>query len=209
MSPIDISMPIRASMPVFPGDPATTLVKDRSIERGDPFDLSVLTLGTHSGTHLDPPSHFLPKGASVDAIDLAVLNGPCRVVRVPDGQSSVFPSDLAPLPPGTERVLFRTSNSRRWAHDEPFFADFVDLSPPAAKRLIELGVRLVGIDALSIESDPTMGYPVHRSLLSNGVVILEGVLLDGVDGDRYTLHCLPLRIVDGDGGPCRAVLDAA
>ena len=207
MATVDITMPIRPSMPVFPGDPATRLEPERSIERGDAYSLSVLTLGTHSGTHIDPPSHFLPRAATLDGIDLTALNGPCRVVRIPDGQSSVFASDVKDLPSGTQRVLFKSANSRRWANGEPFFADFVDVSPSAAKALIERGVRLVGIDALSVESDPTLGYPVHRALLSNGVVILEGLLMGDVSGEDHSLRCLPLRIADGDGGPCRAILD--
>jgi arylformamidase len=207
MRTIDLSMPIGASTPTFPGDPETVLVRERAIDRGDAYNLSLLSFGTHTGTHIDPPSHFVPGGATLEEIDLEVLNGPCEVVRVSEGQSSVFPSDLEKVPVGTERVVFRTSNSERWAKGEGFFSDFVDLSPPAAAGLVDRGVRLVGIDSLSIESDPTVTFPVHRALLSRGVLILEGLLLGQAAPGPHRLRCLPIRIASGDGGPCRALLD--
>ncbi|HEV2519622.1 MAG TPA: cyclase family protein [Thermoplasmata archaeon] len=206
---IDISMPLGPSTPSYPGDPPIRIESVYSTARGAQFNVSVLEMGTHSGTHVDPPSHFLPGRANLDQIDLAALNGPCRVVRVPEGQSSIFPSDLTAIPEGTDRVLFQTSNSARWARGEGFFPDFVDLSPPAARELIERRVRLVGIDALSVESDPTVSFPVHRALLGAGIVLLEGLLLSEVVRPDYILRCLPLRIQGGDGGPCRAILDPA
>jgi arylformamidase len=208
MVTFDISMPIRPSMPTFPGDPPTAIDSLRSIALGDPYNLSVLSMGTHSGTHVDSPSHFLAGGVSIDQLDLGLLNGPCRVVSVPAGRSSVFPSDLEGVPPGTQRLLFRTANSERWERGEGYFSDFVDLSPAAAAEVLRRGVRLVGIDALSIEADPTVTFPVHRALLSQAVVILEGLVMANVRGVDHSLRCLPPRIDGGDGGPCRAILDS-
>jgi arylformamidase len=203
----DVTMPIRTGMPTFPGDPVPTVEPERSIDLGHPYRISTLVLGTHTGTHLDPPSHFLRNGKTLDEIDLALLHGPCEVVRIAAGQSSIFPKDLASLPPGTERVLFHSSNSERWSAGEGYFPDFVDLSPPAAAELLRRGVRLVGVDALSVESDPTMEYPVHRALLEREAVILEGLVMTDVPAGRGSLRCLPLRVARGDGGPCRALVD--
>ena len=207
MATIDATMPIRSAMPIFPGDPAVQVEVERSLARGDPYSISILTLGTHTGTHVDPPSHFVVGGATLDEIDLEALNGACRLVTVAPGRSSVFEEDVRRVPEGTERVIFRTANSERWARGEGFFQDFVDLSPPAALALVRRGIRLVGIDSLSVESDPTMDYPVHHALLSNGTLILEGLCLSGAPEGEYRLRCLPIRIAQGDGGPCRALLD--
>jgi arylformamidase len=157
---------------------------------------------------VDPPSHFLVGGASIDQIDLSLLNGPCAVVGVDPARSEVGPNDLVGVPPGASRILFRTANSDRWARGEDFFPDYVALTPSTAEELVRRGVRLVGIDALSIECDPSGRFPIHHTLLGQGTLILEGLLLAGVVPGMYELECLPLRIRDGDGGPARAVLCA-
>lgn len=203
---IDISMPLFAGMPSFPGDPAFASEPVRRIDRGAPYDLSRLTLGSHAGTHLDPPSHFLPGGNPVDRIDLGTLQGPCRVVEVGRLGREIGADELASVPPATSRLLLRTPNSPRWARRLEFFPDYVGLGLAAARRLADRGVRLVGIDALSIEADPSGRFPVHRELLGRGVVVLEGLLLGPVRPGRYDLACLPLRVKDGDGGPARAAV---
>jgi arylformamidase len=204
----DISMPIFPGMPSFPGDPEVAITSLRSVARGDVYNVSAVAMGSHTGTHLDPPSHFYAEGASVDAIDLDLLNGPCEVVDAGPGTRPVGREIVTRLPERTERVLFRTSNSARWANSLEFFSDYVGLLADAAPALVERGVRLVGWDALSIENDPTERYPVHRALLAHGVVILEGILLAEVPPGRYRLKCLPLRLRRGDGGPARALLEA-
>lgn len=199
-------MPLAAGMPAFPGDPVFASRPVRELARGAPYNLSALELGSHTGTHVDPPRHFLPHGASVDRIDLGLLNGPCSVVQVPEGRTVIRAEDLGSITGSPGRVLFRTENSRRWARRLEFFPDYVGLDLTAARSLADRGVRLIGLDALSIERDPTATYPVHRLLLGAGVVILEGLLLDGVEAGPAELHCLPLRLADGDGGPARVAL---
>ncbi len=202
----DISFPLRPGMPGFPGDPAFSVTPVRRIARGDPYNLSSLALGTHVGTHLDPPVHFISGGDPVDRIDPARLNGPVAVVRVPESATEVGPEAVRALPEAAERVLFRTRNSTRWAREEGFFADYVGLTVEAAQALLGRGVRLVGIDSFSIEHDVDGTFPVHHRLLGNGALILEGLRLGEVDPGAFELRCLPLRIVDGDGGPARAIL---
>jgi len=203
---IDISLPLGPTTPRFPGDPAVGSRRVRSVARGDPYDLSALRLGSHAGTHVDAPAHFFADGASVDRLDLDRLCGPAQVVRVPPGAREVGATELSDVPPGTRRILLRTANSERWARSLSFFPDFVGLSLVGARRLLALGVELVGIDSLSVESDPTDRFPVHRLLLGRGVPILEGLLLADVPAGSYELDCLPLRWTDGDGAPARAVL---
>ena len=206
MRRLDISMPLFGGMPAFPGDPEYSISPVHAIARGDAYNVSCITLGTHAGTHVDPPRHFLPDGASTDELDLGILNGPCRVLAVPETAREIGLAELGAIPKGTERVLLRTANSARWNNDLRFFSDYVALTAAAARALVDGGIRLVGIDSLSIESDPAGRFPVHHALLGAGTLILEGLLLAGVPPGDYELECLPLRVRGGDGGPARAAL---
>ena len=180
----------------------------RSIEAGAAYNLSSLVIGSHTGTHVDPPVHFIPGGATIDELPMEALNGPCQVIEVPTGRARIDAAVVREVPAGTARVLFRTSNSERWRASGAFFDDYVALERGAADALVAAGVRLVGLDAFSIERDPTLTFPVHHRLLGSGVLILEGLLLGDVPAGAYELRCLPLRIAHGDGGPCRALLIA-
>ncbi len=204
----DISAEIHPGMPSFPGDPPITIRPTHQISQGDPYNLSELGFGTHAGSHIDPPRHFLANGLTSDQVDLEALNGPCRVVQVPDHHREIGTGDLRGLLHGVGRVLFRTHNSVRWAHGESFFPDYVALAPETAEYLAAAQLRLVGIDSQSIERDTTNQYPVHHTLLESGCVILEGLRLADVPPGDYELRCLPLKIREGDGAPCRAVLVA-
>lgn len=206
MRRIDISMALRDGMAAFPGDPKFGSFRTHSLGAGDAYNASALSLGSHAGTHIDPPRHFFADGTPNDRLDLGVLNGPCVVLGVDPNRKEIGPAEIDRLPPGTERVLFRTSNSERWRSDPAFFPDYVALIPAGAEALLARGVRLVGIDALSIESDAMGRFPVHHTLLRHGALILEGLLLSGAPPGSYELECLPLRIEGGDGGPARAVL---
>jgi arylformamidase len=206
MRTIDISLPVHPGMPGFPGDPPVETTPVREIVNGDPYNLSTWKFGSHTGTHVDPPLHFVAGGAGADRLDLNVLNGPCEVVEVDPDRRSIGVSEIARVPPGASRVLFRTSNSARWRRSTAFFEDYVALTDDAAVALLERRTRLVGIDALSVESDPSGAFPVHHRLLRAGVAVLEGLVLADVPAGQYELRCLPLRLVDADGAPCRAVL---
>ncbi len=204
----DVSMPLFEGTPTFPGDPTFSHRPVRSVDRGDAYSVSALSFGSHAGTHVDPPCHFIAGGASVDQLDLEVLNGPCWVADVPPDVRSVGPKEAAELPAGTTRVLFRTSNSPRWRAKLEFFPDYVAVSEDGARELVRRKVRMVGVDALSVESDPSGRFPVHHLLLGEEILILEGLMLAEVPPGEYELHCLPLDLKGGDGGPARVVLTA-
>ncbi len=206
MARIDLSMPLDEGTPAFPGDPVFRSRRVRSLEKDGGYNLSILELGSHTGTHVDPPLHFVADGLPVDRLDLGQLNGPCQVLSVPPSVRRIGPSELSAVARGTERLLLKSSNSERWASRLAFFADYVALDLDGAKRLRQLGVRLIGIDSLSIEADATGSFPVHRDLLSHGVAIVEGLLLSDAPSGPAEFACLPLRIKGGDGGPARAVL---
>jgi arylformamidase len=203
----DISLPISESLVVWPGDPPVRITQPLHLDRGDEATVSHLDIGAHTGTHVDAPAHFVRGGSGVDALDLNVLVGPALVVHAleVDALSADVLATL-PIPPGTERVLFRTRNSELWARGEhKFQEDFVAITGDGARWLIERGVRLVGVDYLSVApfDDVT---PTHRALLRAGIVPLEGLNLSGIDPGTYQLVCLPLKITGADGAPARAIL---
>ena len=205
MAFIDISLPIREGMIVYEGDPDISVRSAMAIERGDPANVSTLRLGSHTGTHMDAPRHFIDGATGIDTLALDVLIGPALVVEI-DAVHTIDPAHLAAVD-RQPRIIFKTRNSALW--DRPGFSrDYVSLSLEAARLLVDRGVRLVGIDYLSIEGFGAEGHPVHKLLLGAGVVILEGLDLRRVSAGAYELYCLPLRIAGGDGSPCRAVLRA-
>jgi arylformamidase len=200
--PIDVSVTIRPRMPIYPGDPGVSVELARSMEGGDPANVSRLELGAHTGTHIDAPRHFIPGGPGVDELPLSLFVGPCVVADATNASTVIDAATIESLqlPTGTKRSLLKTSNSALW--DLPsFVSDSVRLNETGAMALIDRGVRLVGIDYLSI-GDP----PAHRALLARGVGVIEGVDLRNVDPGAYFLACLPLKIAGGDGAPARAVL---
>ena len=206
----DISLTIRPDMPVWPGDPGVVIERRANIDQGDSANVSHLAMGTHTGTHLDPPVHFIPGRKGVDELDLNVLVGPAYVVEF-DGEDGITAADLeaAGLPPDATRLLCKTRNSQGWTESPTEFdKNFVYLSPDAAQWLVDHEFQLVGVDYLSVEqfemSD--QGAPTHHILLDADVVAVEGLNLAGVPEGRYTLVCLPLKIQAGDGAPCRAIL---
>jgi len=200
----DISVALSEELPVFPGDPPVEIEPVTRLARGDSANVSRISFSTHSGTHLDPPLHFNDHGRSIDSLPLSLFVGRALVAEI-TGIQAIGREALGPLPlEGEERLLLKTNNSRLW--DQPGFpGDFAHLTPDGARYLVEKGIKLVGIDYLSIESIHGEGE-VHRGLLDNGVVILEGLNLAGVAAGSYELICLPLKIKGGDGGPVRAVL---
>ena len=203
----DISIPISPTMPTYPGDPAVTIEPVLQIAKGDNANVSRLSFGNHTGTHLDPPVHFIPGGKTVDQLDLNTLYGPARVVDMTHVEHAITARDLerAKLPKRATRVLFKTRNSDLW--ERPGFQkDFVAFAWDAAEWIVEHGIKLVGIDYLSAELYDASEPRTHRTLLGAGVIIVEGLNLKEIKPGNYTLACLPIKIKDGDGAPVRAIL---
>ncbi len=204
----DVSLPISPRMPVWPGDPPIRVEQVSSIGRGDECNLSRLSIGTHTLTHVDAPHHMIDRALAVDRLPLDVLIGPAMVVEPwPEG-NLITATDLGQLGVrNVERLLIKTRNSDLWTGGPyDFEYDFVSLSKDAARWLVAKGIKLVGVDYLSIEAFDTREFVVHRMLLENGVVIVEGLNLSQVAEGRYQLMCLPLKVRDGDGAPARVVL---
>jgi arylformamidase len=196
MQIFDVSVPLREGMVTYPGDPTVKVERAASIADGDVVNLTRIDFGLHSGTHVDAPVHFIDGAAGVDSVPLDVLVGPCEVVEVPD----LSFDSVARVPDGVDRVVFRTPNSELWARGE-FADEFARLDGEAARSLVERGVRLVGVDYLSVGDEDA-----HHALLGGGVVPVEGLDLRGIDPGTYELVCLPLRVVGADGAPARAIL---
>lgn len=200
----DITLPLSPELPVYPGDPPISVESWNSIADGDSANVSRLHMGSHSGTHIDAPYHFNDAGKSVDELDLDTLIGKALVVELA-GVKEIGRRELERLHvKGAERVLIKTDNSALWGERE-FRSDYAALTVEGAQFLREAGVKLVGIDYLSIEGFDGSGE-VHRTLLNGGILVLEGLNLSDVRHGEYRLICLPLKLKGGDGAPVRALL---
>jgi arylformamidase len=205
---VDVSLPIGPELLTWPGDPAVEVRPASRIGDGDPANVSELRLGTHTGTHVDPPVHFIDGADAIDAVALDALFGEAVVADL-TAVDAIGPPELEALglPDGIERLLCKTRNSELWARPDPTFPDdYVAVTPDGARWCVDRGLRLVGVDFLSVERDGPPDFPVHHTLLESGVLIVEGLDLSAVEPGTYTFACLPLRIAGGDGGPARAAL---
>lgn len=202
---IDVSVPIREGMPVWPGDAAFERRIVSSMAAGDHNTLSELRLGAHTGTHVDAPAHFIADGATIDTLPLDALVGECRVLPVSaTGEISAEELWQHDIRRG-ERILLKTRNSALWGQDG-FQERFAYLSNEAADYLAQVTPLCLGVDYLSVAGFHRNGTPVHRALLGAGIWLIEGLDLSAVEPGRYELLCLPLRVVDGEGAPARALL---
>lgn len=207
MAIYDISLSISESLVIWPGDPPIRITQPRHVDRGDRSTVSRLEMSAHTGTHVDAPAHFIRGGAGADALDLDTLVGLVLVAEARDVDTLTADvlAELA-IPLGAERVLFRTRNSNLWAQGErEFHEDFVAITEDGARWLIERGIRLVGVDYLSVGPFDAP-VPTHEMLLQAGIVLVEGLDLSGIRPGMYQLVCLPLKIVGADGAPARAIL---
>lgn len=205
---IDISLLIHPGMPVWEGDEKPQIISNQSVYDEGVIQTTQFNMNVHTGTHIDAPRHFLADGNVAYEIDLEVLMGKCQVVEIdPDYQLITKEVLLAHgVADAVERILFKTRNSAlQILHEAKFQLDYVGLDESAAKYLAKLGVKLIGIDYLSIAPYDDV-WSAHNVLLKAGVVILEGLDLCGVEPGKYQLACLPLKIVSEDGLPVRAVL---
>jgi arylformamidase len=207
MHTYDITLTLSPELPCWPGDTAYELERVQKIDEGATANVSSLTMSAHMGTHVDAPDHFLNNGKTVEKLALSVLSGRAYVLYLPEVDLiTAAILEQAEIPPRTRRVLFKTRNSEYWTRQlKDFQTDFVAISPDAAQYLVDRGVKLVGIDYLSI-APYHQGLVTHQILLKAGMVILEGLDLSAVSPGRYTLFCLPLKLAGSDGAPARAIL---
>ncbi len=200
----DVSVLISEAIPVWPGD-CFRFHRVEEIAHGDVCNKSFLEIGSHIGTHVDAPYHFEGEGKTIEQLPVEIFVGPARVVAFPE----VDTIDLAEMQTldlnGVERILFKTRNSRLWGQDA-FREDYVYLTPAACRFLAGAGVKLVGVDYLSIEGYGSNTFEGHHLLLGKGIVLLEGLDLSNVPAGDYELAALPLKIARGDGSPVRAIL---
>ncbi len=204
----DISLTVKPDLPTWPGDPP--IVVDRFVkkEEGAPNNVTQISMCAHAGTHVDAPFHFLGGDtATIEQLSLKTLTGRVYVLEMlSDDLITAKALEKADIPPRTRRLIFKTRNSALWSNpSHAFNPEFVSLSPDGAQFLVERGVKLVGVDYLSVApyADPVT---THEILLKAGVVIIEGLNLSEVSQGRYSLYCLPLKLAGSDGAPARAIL---
>ena len=204
----DVSLPLKSGGVVYPGNPPISISLQQSIAQGGSSNVSRIDFGSHSGTHVDAPRHFFDDGAGVDAIPLELLMGPARLLAFGDTVTSIGEAELeAHDLTGVTRLLLKTRNSKWLASGSAeFHKDYTYVAPDGAAYLARLGVRLVGVDYLSIEQFHSGHHRTHRTLLEQGIVIVEGLLLNEPPAGDYHFRCLPLRLVGLDGAPARAVV---
>jgi len=202
----DVTVGISPQMPVWPGDPPVQLERVEAIASGANANVSRLTCGVHTGTHVDAPLHFIDGAAAIESLPLKMLTGRAYIVNLPSAKViDEATLQAAGLPPRTRRVLFRTRNSELWAKEKAFQTDFVAVDPSGARWLVKKGVQLVGVDYLSV-APYGQSKETHRILLEAGVLVIEGLDLSRVSQGRYSLYCLPLKLIGSDGAPARVIL---
>lgn len=205
MKIFDVTLSISKDMIVYPGDPPVKIERKATIGKDDArYNLSRYCFGSHAGTHVDSPRHFIEDGQAVDSISLEMLIGRVRVVELTAPcidetalEEFDFTADM--------RVFFKTRNSYLWAQKK-FVEDYVAITPGAARALVNNGIKVVGIDYLSVEKFGSQDFETHLTLLNAGIIIIEGLDLREVEPADYEMVCLPLKIKDGDGAPARVIL---
>jgi arylformamidase len=209
----DVTVPFSPNQPSWPTHPPARVEPLSRVADGAGSNVSSLQITSHSGTHVDANWHFIDEGAKLLDIPLQRWNGPCFVARVPDEVDQIGVQDLeaADIPEGTERLILRTRNSQTfggWSREAPlpFREDYVGVLPEAARWIVERGIRLIGIDALSVGTFGPANRETHTTLLGNDVLVVELLDLSRVDPGLYDLVCLPLKLAIGDGAPARVLL---
>jgi arylformamidase len=202
---IDVSVPLDALLPTYPHNTPFSLEPIKRIARGDSSNVSTLHMSAHTGTHVDAPRHFFDQGAGTESLPLELLIGRARVIEI-NSRAGIAAEDLAAIDLSDDiRVLIKTHNSRLWGSPE-FHQDYVGVTDSGAKHLVEHGIKVVGVDYLSVEKFHNPGAPAHHVLLGAGTIVIEGLNLREVDPGVYEMFCLPLRVVGSDGAPARVVL---
>ena len=190
----------------WPDNPEVEISRTLDMSRGDKCNVSKLSMGAHTGTHMDAPIHFITGGKGIDEMPPRIALGRARVIEIKD-KESIKPEELSSkkIQKG-ERILFRTFNSMRVWKSDTFVEDFVYISKEAARYLANIGIELVGVDYLSVGGYKRDSVETHQALLGAGIWIIEGLNLSQIEPGNYELVCLPIKIVGGDGAPSRALV---
>jgi arylformamidase len=203
---LDISVPVRNGMVHWPGDPDFHIERATDQEKGDVATVSRMTLGVHTGTHMDAPLHFIPHARSIDTMPFDATVGPARVIPILDPKSITREELIGHGISAGERILFKTANSGHSWDSDQFDENFVFISQDGARYLAEQGIRTVGVDYLSVGGFQEDGPETHAALLGAGIWIVEGLNLRDVEPGEYELVCLPLKLIGAEGSPARAIL---
>lgn len=203
---IDVTVPIRNGMVRWPEHPPVVIKRRLSIDDGNDFNISTVSMSTHTGTHVDAPVHFIRGGKGLDEIPLECLIGPARVIEISD-PVSIKPRELEQynIERG-DRVLFKTVNSALLWPEMEFLESYVHLTTESALYLADQGVLTVGVDYLSVAAVGEEAVPTHVALLERDILIIEGLYLADVQQGDYDLICLPLPLEGSDGAPARVIL---
>jgi len=208
MKLIDVTVPLDSGVPVYPGNTPFSLEPIKRVSRGDSSNVSTLHMSAHAGTHVDAPRHFFDGAPGAEGLPLEMLMGRARVIELTT-RKGILPEDFTGLDLSEDlRLLIKTHNSRLWGSSQ-FHADYVGVTEAAAKYLVERGVKVLGVDYLSVEEFRKPGAPAHHVLLGGGTIVIEGLNLLDVEPGVYDMICLPLRLVGADGAPARVVLRGA
>ena len=204
---IDISVPMHSDMPIWPGSVGLQISRVKRLERSDPANISRLDCDIHTGTHVDAPLHFVRDGDSIDQIPLDIFCGPVFIAALTQ-LDTITANDLTALslPKSIKRLLLKTHNSELWKKGEQDFnPNYVALTADTARWVVNQGIRLIGVDYLSVQRYQD-SPETHKILLKAKVIIVEGLNLADVTPGWYELICLPLKLVGTEGALARAVL---
>jgi len=208
MKLIDVSVPIDSTLATYPGNTPFSLEAIKRIANGDSSNVSTIHMSAHAGTHVDAPRHFFDTGHGVESLPLDMLCGRARVVEVTT-RGHITGDALADLDLRDDlRLLLKTRNSRLWGTPE-FDRAFIGVAESGARYLVDRGIKVLGVDYLSVEPFKTPGAPTHHTLLSAGTIVIEGLNLRDVAPGSYEMFCLPIALVGADGAPARVVLRAS
>lgn len=203
---MDVSVELKNGMVHWPKDPSIHISRIRDMARGDSCNVLHISMGSHTGTHMDAPAHFIKSGKGIDQIPLDVVVGPAKVIEIKNPQLITAKElKLFKISAG-ERILFKTQNSEKCWNTSTFVKNFVSISENAAAYLAKKKIKLVGVDYLSVGGFRGNGAVIHRTLLKAGIWIIEGLNLSKVSSGPVELICLPLKMKQGDGAPARAIL---
>ena len=202
---VDISVTIKSGMVHWPGDPAVNISRRQDMDKGDSDNVSLISMGSHTGTHMDAPRHFFVRGKGLDKMPLSAVIGPARVLAIINTRCITVPELKRHRIKFGERILFKTRNSSFWKTDV-FQKEFVYVNHESAEYLSDVGVAVVGVDYLSVGGYKKDGAKTHKTILGGGIWIIEGLNLYGIKPGDYDLICLPIKIFNLDGAPARAII---